>query len=135
VVVSHGAVNRQVLVAFDPGIGNPGTLPQDNGCFNTLDLRNDDSWTGAAFGPRACTCRVCRPPRASHPVRSRRGSSHHSRPGCRPASLYTEDGGLAAGQRRGQPRLRRCRAAGHAAMGVANALIQPSLFGCEPPAS
>jgi len=46
VVVSHGAVSRQVLVAFDPGLGNPGTLPQDNGCFNTLDLRNDGSWTG-----------------------------------------------------------------------------------------
>jgi hypothetical protein len=27
-----------------PGWGDPGTLPQDNGCFNTLELRGD-SWT------------------------------------------------------------------------------------------
>jgi broad specificity phosphatase PhoE len=33
VVVSHDAVNRQLLVAFDAGPGDPGTLPQDNGCF------------------------------------------------------------------------------------------------------
>ncbi len=44
VVVSHDAVNRQVLVAFDPGLGDPDALPQDNGCFNTLELRNG-SWT------------------------------------------------------------------------------------------
>ncbi len=44
VVVSHDAVNRQLLVAFDAGLGDPGTLPQDNGCFNTLQLRGD-SWT------------------------------------------------------------------------------------------
>ena len=44
VVISHDAVNRQVLAAFDPGLGDPGTLPQDNGCFNVLELRGD-SWT------------------------------------------------------------------------------------------
>ena len=44
VVISHDAVNRQVLVAFDPGLGDPGTLPQDNGCFNVLELRGG-SWT------------------------------------------------------------------------------------------
>jgi probable phosphoglycerate mutase len=44
VVVSHDAVNRQLLVAFDAGLGDPDTLPQDNGCFNTLELRGD-SWT------------------------------------------------------------------------------------------
>jgi broad specificity phosphatase PhoE len=44
VVVSHDAVNRQVLVALDPQLGDPGTLPQDNGCFNTLELRSD-GWT------------------------------------------------------------------------------------------
>lgn len=44
VVVSHDAVNRQLLVAFDAGPGDPGTLPQDNGCFNTLQLRGDN-WT------------------------------------------------------------------------------------------
>jgi broad specificity phosphatase PhoE len=43
VVVSHDAVNRLVLVAFDPGLGDPDTLPQDNRCFNTLELRGD-SW-------------------------------------------------------------------------------------------
>jgi len=36
VVVSHDAVNRQVLVAFDAGLGDPDKIPQDNGCFNTL---------------------------------------------------------------------------------------------------
>ncbi len=41
VVVSHDAVNRQVLVTFDPGLGEPSTLPQDNGCFNTLELQGD----------------------------------------------------------------------------------------------
>jgi broad specificity phosphatase PhoE len=44
VVVSHDAVNRQLLVAFDAELGDPGTLPQDNGCFNTLELRGD-RWT------------------------------------------------------------------------------------------
>jgi broad specificity phosphatase PhoE len=44
VVVSHDAVNREVLVAIDPGLGDPGALPQDNGCFNTLELRGD-RWT------------------------------------------------------------------------------------------
>ena len=37
VVVSHDAVNRQVLAALDPGLGEPDTIPQDNGCFNTLE--------------------------------------------------------------------------------------------------
>jgi broad specificity phosphatase PhoE len=36
VVVSHDAVNRQVLVAFDAGLGDPDKIPQDNGCFNAL---------------------------------------------------------------------------------------------------
>ena len=44
VVVSHDAVNRQLLVAFDAELGDPGTLPQDNGCFNTMELRGD-RWT------------------------------------------------------------------------------------------
>jgi broad specificity phosphatase PhoE len=43
VVVSHDAVNRQVLVAFDPGLGDPDAVPQENGCFNTLELR-DGRW-------------------------------------------------------------------------------------------
>jgi broad specificity phosphatase PhoE len=43
VVVSHDAVNRQVLAAFRPELGEPDTLPQDNGCFNTLKWR-DGTW-------------------------------------------------------------------------------------------
>lgn len=43
VVVSHDAVNRQVLVAFDAGLGVPDALPQDNGCFNVLE-RQGDRW-------------------------------------------------------------------------------------------
>jgi broad specificity phosphatase PhoE len=43
VVVSHDAVNREVLAAFDPGLGDPDAIPQDNGCFNTLDWR-DGRW-------------------------------------------------------------------------------------------
>ena len=41
VVVSHDAVNRQVLAAFDAGLGDPDTIPQDNGCFNTLTWHGD----------------------------------------------------------------------------------------------
>jgi broad specificity phosphatase PhoE len=37
VVVSHDAVNRQVLQAFRPDLGDPDAIPQDNGCFNTLE--------------------------------------------------------------------------------------------------
>jgi broad specificity phosphatase PhoE len=37
VVVSHDAVNREVLAAFDSGLGDPDAIPQDNGCFNTLE--------------------------------------------------------------------------------------------------
>jgi broad specificity phosphatase PhoE len=43
VVVSHDAVNRQVLVAFDADLGDPEELPQENGCFNTLEWR-DGRW-------------------------------------------------------------------------------------------
>jgi probable phosphoglycerate mutase len=43
VAVSHDAVNRQVLVAFDPGLGDPDTIPQDNRCFNTLEW-HDGQW-------------------------------------------------------------------------------------------
>jgi broad specificity phosphatase PhoE len=43
VVVSHDAVNKEVLAAFDPGLGDPEKIPQENGCFNTLEWR-DDQW-------------------------------------------------------------------------------------------
>ena len=39
VVVSHDAVNREVLAAFDAALGDPDTIPQDNGCYNTLEWR------------------------------------------------------------------------------------------------
>ena len=37
VVVSHDAVNREVLAAFDAGLGEPDAIPQDNGRFDTLE--------------------------------------------------------------------------------------------------
>jgi probable phosphoglycerate mutase len=47
VAVSHDAVNRQVLAALCPDLGDPGSIPQDNGCFNTLE-RRDGNWTVVA---------------------------------------------------------------------------------------
>ena len=44
VVVSHDAVNREVLAAFDAGLGDPDAIPQDNGCYNTLEWRRS-RWT------------------------------------------------------------------------------------------
>lgn len=43
VVVSHDAVNRELLAALDPRLGEPDTIPQGNGCFNTLE-RSDGQW-------------------------------------------------------------------------------------------
>ncbi len=42
VAVSHDVVNRQLLAAFDAGLGDPDEIPQDNGCFNTLELWGDE---------------------------------------------------------------------------------------------
>lgn len=39
VVVSHDAVNCQVLSALDESLGAPDQIPQANGCFNRLELR------------------------------------------------------------------------------------------------
>jgi broad specificity phosphatase PhoE len=36
VVVSHDAVNQEVLAALDPALGDPADIEQDNGCFNVL---------------------------------------------------------------------------------------------------
>jgi broad specificity phosphatase PhoE len=36
VAVSHDAVNREVLAALNPELGDPDAIPQDNGCFNVL---------------------------------------------------------------------------------------------------
>jgi len=29
-------------VGFDAGLGDPDEIPQDNGCFNTLELRGEE---------------------------------------------------------------------------------------------
>jgi broad specificity phosphatase PhoE len=47
VAVSHDAVNRQVLAACCPDLGDPDSIPQDNGCFNTLE-RRAGTWTAVA---------------------------------------------------------------------------------------
>ena len=44
VVVSHDAVNRLTLATLGPGLGDPDQLPQETGCFNTLDYL-DGRWT------------------------------------------------------------------------------------------
>jgi broad specificity phosphatase PhoE len=69
VVVSHDAVNRQVLVAFDAGLGDPGTLPQDNGCFNTLELRGD-SWSVLRVNELPAEPQPCASRRPSAPAAS-----------------------------------------------------------------
>jgi broad specificity phosphatase PhoE len=42
VAVSHDVVNRELLAAFDAALGDPDEIPQDNGCFNTLELRGEE---------------------------------------------------------------------------------------------
>jgi len=44
-----------VLAAFRPGLGEPDTLPQGNGCFNTLESQ-DGTWTVLAVNevPPGC---------------------------------------------------------------------------------
>ena len=37
VVVSHDAVNRIALAALGSSLGAPADLPQDTGCFNTIE--------------------------------------------------------------------------------------------------
>jgi broad specificity phosphatase PhoE len=37
VAVSHDAVNQEILAALDPSLGDADDIPQDNGCFNTLE--------------------------------------------------------------------------------------------------
>lgn len=44
VVVSHDAVTKEVLVAFDPSLGDPDEVPQENGCFNSLEWQ-EGTWT------------------------------------------------------------------------------------------
>jgi len=42
VAVSHDVVNRELLAAFDAALGDLDEIPQDNGCFNTLELRGEE---------------------------------------------------------------------------------------------
>jgi len=57
VVVSHDAVNRQVLAAFDAALGDPDTIPQDNGCFSTLEWRSGQ-WAVLRVNERPAACRT-----------------------------------------------------------------------------
>jgi broad specificity phosphatase PhoE len=41
VVVGHDAVNRLLLGAFRPDLGDVDAIPQDNGCFNALQWHDD----------------------------------------------------------------------------------------------
>lgn len=41
VVVSHDAVNRIALASLDHGLGAPDQVPQETGCFNTLDCHGE----------------------------------------------------------------------------------------------
>jgi broad specificity phosphatase PhoE len=41
IVVSHDVVIRFLLVDLDPGLGDPDRLPQETGCFNRLEVRNE----------------------------------------------------------------------------------------------
>jgi broad specificity phosphatase PhoE len=61
VVVSHDAVNRELLAALDPGLGAPDSIPQDNGCFNTLELN------GAEWAVRGIN-QLPAEPRPGHPA-------------------------------------------------------------------
>jgi probable phosphoglycerate mutase len=60
VVVSHDAVNRQVLAAFDAGLGDPDAIPQDNGCFNTLEWC-DGRWIVLSVNERPAAGSGCPP--------------------------------------------------------------------------
>jgi broad specificity phosphatase PhoE len=43
VVVSHDVVIRTALAALDPGLGDPTSVPQETGCFNTLEYQRTAS--------------------------------------------------------------------------------------------
>lgn len=49
--VSHDAVNREVLLAFGAGFPDHDAVPQDNGCFNTLEYTTG-GWTVTAVNLR-----------------------------------------------------------------------------------
>lgn len=47
--VAHDAVNRLVLTALEPSLGEPDALAQEPGCCNVVD-RGDDGWSVVAVG-------------------------------------------------------------------------------------
>lgn len=49
VVVSHDVVIRLTLADLEPGLGDPGLLPQETGCFNRLELRGE-RWRVVSVG-------------------------------------------------------------------------------------
>jgi broad specificity phosphatase PhoE len=51
VAVSHDAVNREVLAALAVRLGDPDGIPQDNGCFNTLEWA-DGNWAVLGINQR-----------------------------------------------------------------------------------
>ena len=56
VVVSHDAVNREVLAALDAGLGDPDAIPQDNGCYDTLEWRGRRWAVLGVRGYPSCSC-------------------------------------------------------------------------------
>ena len=49
-LVAHDAVNRVLLSALVPSVGQPDDLPQPTGCWS--ELRRDDVWRAVAIGAR-----------------------------------------------------------------------------------
>jgi probable phosphoglycerate mutase len=81
VAVSHDAVNRQVLAALCPDLGDPDSIPQDNGCFNTLEWR-DGTWTVLTVNeiPQHQTTQPRGYPADSSLGENRRGGRHQGGP-------------------------------------------------------
>lgn len=72
VVVSHDVVNRLLLVTLDPGLGDYHRLPQETGCFNTLECRAA-RWTVRSVNE------ICVEP-VSSPISSELGTEARSSP-------------------------------------------------------
>lgn len=51
IAVSHDAVNREVLLDFGAGFPDHDTVPQDNGCYNTLEYTTA-GWAVTAVNQR-----------------------------------------------------------------------------------
>ena len=64
VAVSHDAVNREVLAALDPCLGDPDDIPQGNGCFNVLQ------WAGGSLAVLSVNVLPAGRDEAAHPPHS-----------------------------------------------------------------